>query len=140
MRSEILRTMVAASRMAALGLEPTSANAQANNFIDLGVATGYALNNAGQVAVTTGIYANGSTTPLPALPNQISAGPPLAINSNGDAAGSATIPVYGGAQSAVATAYIGGIAINLFASFVQREQLQSGTATGINSGAPAAGW
>src|ERR1700680_4891938 len=126
MRSEILRTMVAASRMAALGLEPTSANAQANNFIDLGVATGYALNNAGQVAVTTGIYANGSTTPLPALPNQISAGPPLAINSNGDAAGSATIPGYGDG-GAVATAYIGGTAINLLSSFTGREQLESGT-------------
>jgi len=114
---------------------PAACLAQAPNLIDLGINTGYALNNAGQVAVTSGIYAGGSTTPLPALPSQISAGPPLAINAGGDAAGSATIPV-----SAVATAYIGGTAIDLFASFTGREQTNSGTATGINAAGTAVGW
>jgi hypothetical protein len=37
-------------------------------LVDLGVATGYAINNAGQVALSTGIYSNGAVTALPALP------------------------------------------------------------------------
>jgi len=114
----------------------SAANAQ-NLLTDLGVATGYAINNTGQVALSSGIYSKGTVAPLPALPNQISAGPPLAINANGDAAGSATTTSGG----PFATAYpAGGGAINLFAAFSGRELLQSGTATGINSGGTAVGW
>jgi probable HAF family extracellular repeat protein len=121
---------------AGLAFGSAAANAQ-NLLTDLGVATGYAINDSGQVALSSGIYSNGTVTPLPALPNQISAGPPLAINANGDAAGSATTTSGG----PFATAYpAGGGAINLFAAFSGRELLQSGTATGINSGGTAVGW
>jgi hypothetical protein len=37
-----------------------------NQPVDLGVGVGYAINNAGQVALSTGICSNGTVTPLPA--------------------------------------------------------------------------
>jgi hypothetical protein len=51
MQSGILRAAVAASLLAVLAFGPTNANAQANNLVDLGVATGHGINNSGQVAL-----------------------------------------------------------------------------------------
>jgi probable HAF family extracellular repeat protein len=118
-----------------LALESAAANAQ-NLLTDLGVATGYAINNAGQVVLASGLYSGGSTTALPSLPGQIGAAAPLAINQAGQVAGSA---VTAGSEQ-VATEYSGGAATNLFSSFTGREQLQVGTATGINSAGTVAGW
>jgi probable HAF family extracellular repeat protein len=115
---------------------PTLCFAQAPNLIDLGVNTGYALNNAGQVVLTSGLYSGGSTTALPSLPGQMGAAAPLAINQAGEVVGSA---VTAGSEQ-VATEYSGGTATNLFSSFTGREQEEIGTATGINSSGTVAGW
>ena len=138
MPSEISRLAMAICVVVVLGLKPTSADAQPN-LVDLGATTGHAINNNGQVALDAGVYSKGTITPLPALPGQLSAGPPLAISSSGDVAGSATIPGWG-FGGAVATAYIGGTAINLFSSFTGREQEQTGTGSGINSSGTVVGW
>lgn len=132
------RVVLASCAMLGAAFWHSPAEAQAN-LIDLGATTGHAINNKGQVALDAGIYSNGTTTPLPAFPGQLSAGPPLAISSSGEVAGSATIPGWG-LGGPVATAYIGGTAINLFSSFTGREQDQTGTGTGVNSSGTVVGW
>jgi hypothetical protein len=61
---------------------PVLAQAQ---VIDLGATTGYALNNSGEAAIASGIYANGAVVPVPALPNQVGTGVPYAVNEHSTA-------------------------------------------------------
>ncbi len=69
------------------------ASAQAQNLItDLGVATGYAINNSGQAALSSGIFSNGTVTPLPALSGETTPATPIAINASGQASGFAISP------------------------------------------------
>ena len=58
---------LAIAAWAAWAMVPVVAQAQ---LVDLGVATGYAINNSGQVALSTGIYSEGKVTALPALQAQ----------------------------------------------------------------------
>ena len=89
MRSGFLREVLAPSFVLMVTILPASAGAQASDLVDLGVAIGYAINNAGQVVLSTGIYSNGTTTPLPALPGQTTPATGAAINATGQVAGSA---------------------------------------------------
>jgi hypothetical protein len=82
MKSRYVKSLAIAA-YAALGILPAAARAQ---LIDLGVATGYAINNAGQVVLSTGIYTNGTTTPFPALQGQTSPAVGGAINNAGQVA------------------------------------------------------
>ena len=61
-------------------LGPAAANAQ-NLLTDLGVATGHAINNSGQIALDQGIYSNGTITPLPAVPGGSTPAAALGINA-----------------------------------------------------------
>ena len=81
---------LAIAAWAAWGTVPVVAQAQ---LVDLGVATGYAINNAGQVVLSTGIYTNGTVTALPALPGQTTPAVGAAINATGQVVGSAHISV-----------------------------------------------
>jgi hypothetical protein len=87
MKSGYVQSLAIAAFMA-LWLLPAAAQTQ---LVDLGVATGYAINNAGQVALSTGIYSNGAVTPLPALPGSTTPATPLAINASGQVAGAAIL-------------------------------------------------
>jgi probable HAF family extracellular repeat protein len=113
---------------AALGIVPVAAQAQ---LVDLGVATGYAINNAGQVVLSTGIYNNGTITPLPTLPGQTTPALGVAINATGQVAGSAGIstsdPPYN-----VPVEFSSGTLTSLVST--------EGYATGINSGAEIVGY
>jgi probable HAF family extracellular repeat protein len=72
-----------------IALWSSAARAQSNDLVDLGVTSGHALNNSGQAALATGIYSNGTVTPLPALPGSATPAVPLAINDAGQVAGEA---------------------------------------------------
>ncbi len=85
MKSGYVKSLAVAA-WAAWGMVPVVVQAQ---LVDLGVATGYAINNTGQVVLSTGIYSNGTTTPLPALPGQTTPAVGAAINASGQVAGSA---------------------------------------------------
>jgi hypothetical protein len=50
MQGATLRTVAACGLIVALGLRPTSTHAQTNYLVDLGVATGYGINNSGWYA------------------------------------------------------------------------------------------
>jgi hypothetical protein len=74
---------VAIAAWVAWGVVPVAAQAQ---LVDLGATTGYALNNSGEAALASGIYSNGTVTPLPALPalpGSTTPATPLAINASG---------------------------------------------------------
>jgi probable HAF family extracellular repeat protein len=130
-------------------LRSTAANAQ-NLLTDLGVATGHAINNNGQVALDQGIYSNGTITPLPALPGQTTPASALAINAAGQVAGSAVTQVINGGfgssgtqLGSVAIAYSNGTLTNialLFPEFVRDMYVEPGLATGINSGDQVVGY
>jgi hypothetical protein len=79
MKSHCVRFLAAAT-LATFGMLPAAAQ---TNLVDLGAATGYAINNAGQVALSTGIYSGGTVTPLPALPGSTAPAVPYAINASG---------------------------------------------------------
>ena len=64
-------------------------DAQGSALVDLGVGTGYGLNNNGQVILSTGLYSNGTVTPLPALPGTTAPAVGIAINDSGLVAGNA---------------------------------------------------
>src|ERR1700685_3292523 len=112
MKSGYVKSLAIAGWMAA-GILPLLAQAQ---LIDLGVATGYAINNAGQVVLSTGIYSNGTITPLPALPGQTTPAVGAAINATGRVVGSAAIsgsnPL---GSNTVPVEYGNGTLTNLFA-------------------------
>jgi probable HAF family extracellular repeat protein len=128
---------VATAAFAALGILPVAAQAQ---LVDLGVATGYAINNAGQVALSTGIYSNGTVTPLPALPGSTTPATPLAINAFGQVAGSALVSTELGACG-VPIEYIGGTLTNLLGpSDCDGADPAVGPATSVNSPGTVLGW
>jgi hypothetical protein len=76
----------AISASVAWGILPLAAQGQ---LIDLGEVSGFAINNSGQVALSTGIYTDGTVRPLPALPGGATPAVPAAINDKGQAAGTA---------------------------------------------------
>jgi hypothetical protein len=146
MESRYVRT-VAIAASAILGTLPAAAQAP---LVDLGVATGYAINNAGQVVLSTGIYSNGTTTPLPALPGQTAPATGAAINASGQVAGSASvvvpdpmgssiIPPGGSTGGTVAIEYSNGVLTDLLAPLTPGYGVQ-GFATGINSGGEIVGY
>jgi probable HAF family extracellular repeat protein len=118
----------------------STARAQASNLIDLGVTTGYALNDSGQVALASGIYSNGVVTALPALPGSTTPATPLAINASGQVAGVA--PNSTGSTDAVA--YINGVLTDISALTAEylhgSALLPPGAGTGINSSDEVVGW
>jgi len=73
-------------------LRSTAANAQANPLTDLGTGSGFGINNSGQVALSSGIYSNGTVTPLGILPGNTTNVIPNAINASGQVAGNSTLP------------------------------------------------
>lgn len=119
-------------------LGSAAANAQ-NPLTDLGVATGYGINNSGQVALDQGIYSNGTLTPLPALPGGSTPATALAINSSGQVAGSAISPPISGTDP---IAYIHGSLIDIGSPILTGVLASQGggLATGINSNNMVVGW
>jgi hypothetical protein len=126
-----------------LWILPVIAQAQ---LIDLGATTGYPLNNSGEAALASGVYANGAVVPVPALSNQFGAGVPYAINDNGQSAGSAGLNEGAGASGVnprVATLYSGTTATDLFPAADDTGNQNadwSGTATSINSAGTVLGY
>ena len=113
-----------------LGL--AAANAQ-NLLIDLGVATGRAINDNAQVALDQGIYSNGAITPLPAFPGTTTPASALAINASGQVAGywsPGLDPI----------AFINGTLIDVGSSFNGFAGYGGGQSTGINSSNVVVGW
>jgi len=138
MRGVTRRTVVASALMGSLAFGPTSTHAQTNNLVDLGVATGYGVNNSGQVALDVGVYSNGTITPLPAVPGGSTPASALAINASGEVAGSAIPP---SANGPYPIAYISGSLINIFAAqFVGTAAMDDGASTAINSSGTVIGW
>jgi probable HAF family extracellular repeat protein len=127
MNSRYVRS-VAFAAFATLGILPVLAQAQ---LVDLGVATGYAINNAGQVALSTGIYSNGTVTALPALPGSTTPATPQAINASGQVAGYAPFPDDVGFDDPIA--YINGSLIDIGSPILGGPSQGGGAATGINS-------
>jgi probable HAF family extracellular repeat protein len=134
MKSRYVKSLANVALMA-FGILPLAAQAQ---LVDLGVATGYAINNAGQVVLSTGIYSNGTTTPLPALPGQTTPAVGAAINATGQVAGTAVTSVPSSAGGitieTVPVEFSNGTLTNLFA------QSTEGYATGISSSAEIVGY
>ena len=124
---------------------PASARAQASDLVDLGVAIGYAINNAGQVVLSTGIYSNGTTTPLPALPGQTTPATGAAINATGQVAGSAPTsmpnPAGGNFGFTVPVEFSSGTLTILQSPIEYADSISSEAyATGINSSAEIVGY
>jgi probable HAF family extracellular repeat protein len=128
MKSRYVKSLAVAA-WAAWGIVPGTAQAQ---LVDLGATTGYALNNSGEAALGSGIYANGAVTPLPSLPGSTTPATPLAITASGQVAGS---------DAGVPIEYSGGILTNLLpSSYVGPDGSDGGPATGINSDGTIVGW
>jgi probable HAF family extracellular repeat protein len=145
MRSAFLREVLAATFILMATILPASARAQASDLVDLGVAIGYAINNAGQVVLSTGIYSNGTTTPLPALPGQTTPATGAAINAAGQVAGSAPTsmpnPAGGNFDFTVPVEYSSGTLTILQSPIEYADNISSEAyATGINSGAEIVGY
>jgi probable HAF family extracellular repeat protein len=130
---------LAIAAWAAWGTVPVVAQAQ---LVDLGVATGYAINNAGQVVLSTGIYTNGTVTALPALPGQPTPAVGAAINATGQVVGSADISVGSVAGTdTVAVEYSSGTLTDLFAPTPSGDWSSvAAYATGINSSGVIVGY
>jgi len=122
---------LAIAALVALGILPAAVQAQ---LVDLGVATGYAINNAGQVALSTGIYTSGTVTALPALPGSTSPAVPLAINDTGQAVGYAVDST--GIEHAVR--FSNGALTDLNATIAFNNI--KAEATGINASGTVVGW
>jgi len=73
-------------------LIPAYAAGQSRQLTDLGIAQGRGLNNVGQAILSTGLYANGTVTPIPGLPTGTTASSGVAINDAGDVVGTANLP------------------------------------------------
>jgi probable HAF family extracellular repeat protein len=127
----------------AFWLPSVNANAQTSNLIDLGVATGNAINNAGQLVLGDGIYFNGTLTPLPALPGQTTPAVGAAINASGQVAGAAetSVPNPPGADTVdqVPVIFSNGTLTNLYPSLTPGIGVIA-FATGINSGGQVVGY
>jgi probable HAF family extracellular repeat protein len=145
MRSGFLREVLAPSFVLMVTILPASAGAQASDLVDLGVAIGYAINNAGQVVLSTGIYSNGTTTPLPALPGQTTPATGAAINATGQVAGSAPTsmpnPAGGNFDFTVPVEFSSGALTILQSPMEYADSISSEAyATGINSSAEIVGY
>jgi probable HAF family extracellular repeat protein len=112
----------------AFALISVSANAQTNLLIDLGVGTGYGINNSGQVVLASSIYANGMFTPLGM------AG--AAINASGQVAGSVLRPP----NDTHAALYSNGTITDLGVIPGSDPRLDASYSTGINSSGEVVGW
>ena len=119
---------------AGLALGPAVADAQAN-LIDLGTASGVGINNAGQVALSSGIYSNGTVVPLGMLPGDTTNVVPNAINASGQVAGNSILPAVSSEETAVF--YNNGILTSFGASSVTYDQ---SFATGINASGQIVGF
>jgi hypothetical protein len=113
----------------AFGLGSVRADAQANLLTDLGVGTGYGVNNSGQVVLQNGIYSNGSVT---AFPTGFTG---AAINASGEVAGGYTAP---NIVLACAT-YSNGTVTNL-GVLSGAEDVDTCIAGGINASGAVSGW
>jgi probable HAF family extracellular repeat protein len=141
MKSGYVKSLAIAGWMA-FGSLPLLARAQ---LTDLGEATGYAINNAGQVVLSSGIYSNGTVTPLPALPGQTTPAVGAAINASGQVAGSGetqvTVSIFGESSAdtqpgSVPIAYVNGTLMNIslsFSEYAVSGHVEPGYATGINA-------
>jgi probable HAF family extracellular repeat protein len=137
MKSRYVR-FLAAVTLATFGILPAAAQTQ---LVDLGLATGYAINNAGQVALSTGIYSNGTVTPLPVLSGTTTPATPYAINASGQVAGAGLFESgYGGCG--VPIEYTEGTLINLLGWNLVCDGADpaGGPATSINSSGTIVGW
>jgi len=145
MRSGFLREVLAPSFVVIMTILPANARAQASDLVDLGVAIGYAINNAGQVVLSTGIYSNGTTSPLPALPGQTTPATGAAINATGQVAGSAPTsmpnPAGGNFGFTVPVEFGSGTLTILQSPIEYADSISSEAyATGINSSAEIVGY
>jgi probable HAF family extracellular repeat protein len=126
---EVLATICS---VAGLSLGSTAAIAQANLLNDLGTGSAVGINNSGQVALSSGIYSNGTVTPLGILPGDTKNVIPNAINASGQVAGNAFVKGY-----EIAVFYNNGVLTSFGAS---GETLDLSFATGINSSGQIVGW
>jgi probable HAF family extracellular repeat protein len=111
----------------AMALITESAGAQTSALVDLGVGTGYGINNSGQVILSSGLYSNGTVTPLPPLPGTTTPAVGIAINDSGLVAGNA---------SGVAISYLNGTLTNIEANpafFFSSSTQDSTIATGVSA-------
>jgi hypothetical protein len=114
------------------GLAAWSVIAKAQNLTDLGPVTAYALNNSGQVVLSSGVYSSGAVTAFPAGFTG------TAINSSGALAGFIT-DSFGGTSAAL---YNGGTLTNIGLLLPDQESpgLEFGEALGINASGQVVGW
>src|SRR5579859_2335758 len=101
MNYRMLGVLATVCLIAGFALRSTPAIAQANPLTDLGTGSGFGINNSGQVAVSSGIYHNGTVTPLGILPGDTTNVVPIAINATGQVAGTTTLPTIPQFETAV---------------------------------------
>jgi probable HAF family extracellular repeat protein len=121
--------------IAGLALRSTAALAQANLLTDLGTGAGFGINNSGQIALSAGIYNNGTVTPLGMLPGDTTNVVPNAINASGQVAGNSILPTVPSEETAVF--YNNGVLTSFGASSVTLDQ---SFATGINASGQIVGF
>jgi probable HAF family extracellular repeat protein len=109
-------------------LASVTGHTQAAHLIDLGVHTGYAINNAGQVALDGAIFLNGVFTPLPPIPGGTEPINAHAINASGSVVGDGSSTNY----LCSAVIYING-AFAYFGEPFGDKLVDCATATGINA-------
>src|SRR3984885_16169058 len=86
------RALASLCWVVSLALLSATAIAQANLLTDLGPVSGVGINNSGLVALSSGIYSNGTVTPLGMLPGDTTNVVPNAINASGQVAGNSILP------------------------------------------------
>ena len=116
-------------------IAPAIGHAQVNLLTDLGPGSGSGINNTGHVALNSGIYFNGTVTPLGILPGDTANAVPAAINAAGEVAANAVVPQTIG----VAVLYDNGALTNIGLLPGARD-LDETVATGINSSGQVVGW
>jgi len=110
------------------------ANAQAL-LNDLGPVSAAGINNNAQAALSSGIYSNGTVTPLGILPGNTTNVIANAINASGQVAGNSTLPTFSTLE--VAVLYNNGVLTSFGASAATIDQ---SFATAINSGGDIVGF
>jgi probable HAF family extracellular repeat protein len=131
----LCRVLVIVGAAAGSAFLQAPALAQANLLRDLGTVAGIGINNAGQVALSSGIYNNGVVTPLGILPGDTSNVVPNAINASGQVAGNTNLPMAPTLE--IAVFYDNGTLTSFGAS---ASALDQSFATGINSSGQIVGW
>jgi probable HAF family extracellular repeat protein len=118
-------------------LRSAVALAQANLLTDLGTGTGVGINSSGQVALSSGIYSNGTVTSLGILPGNTMNVVPNAINATGQVAGNSTLPSMFFPKEETAVFDNNGLLTSFGASSVTFDQ---SFATGINASGQIVGF